>query len=410
MPVQETGGQAAKTIEATAYNLTGGKSNHRGARLMAITYVAVDYEAIKHNLRQVRNNLATGCKLMAVVKGNAYGHGLVATARACLEAGANMLGVGDLVEGIQLRQAGIRAPVLVFLPLLEEQYAEAVAHRLTVTITNEEQLLGLRAVAERAARTVRFHIYVDSGLGRPSAGERVLDLIKLSAPWSELHLEGVYTHFDPTRPASYRISILDVLKPGAELRMFASMVKAIAREELRRDILVHAAASTSFLDDPQSHLDMVRIGTLLYGQWPAYAHNKPFELRNTFEFRTRIIALEELPPRSRIGYGGEFVCHRRTRVATLPVGYAHGVGVAPASLTGTFGRWLRQYMKGPQEVLVAGKSAPIIGRIAMEQCAIDVTDVEEAEVGSEVVIPVRRLAANPLIPRVATSLDGSQVQ
>jgi len=368
------------------------------------TYVAVDYDAIKHNLTQVRGRLADGCKLMAVVKGNAYGHGLLPTVRACVEAGADMLGVSHLDEGLRLREAGLTAPVLVFLPLLEDECPQAVAQQLTVTVTSEAQLLALRAAAERGARTASFHIYIDSGLGRPSAGEQIPHLIKLSAPWPELSLEGVYTHFDPTRPVRSRLTLLDVLKPGAELQMLCSMVKALAREELRRDIMVHAAASTTFLDEPSSHLDMVRIGTLLYGQWPAYARNRDLELRDTFELRTHIIAIEELPPRARVGYGGEFVCRRHTRVGTLPLGYADGLGVAPASLTATFRKWLNSYVKGPQHVLVTGKQAPIIGRVAMDQCAIDVTDIEEAQVGSEVVVPVRRLSVSPQIPRVPTSL------
>jgi alanine racemase len=368
------------------------------------TYVAVDYEAIKHNLGQVRSKLAAGAKLMAVVKANAYGHGLVPTATACVEAGADMLGVSSITEGVALRTAGVTAPVLVFLPLLEEEAALAVAHKLTATVTNEGQLTALRWAAERAARTADFHIFIDSGLGRPSAGDDLAKLMRLAGHWPVVRLEGVYTHFDSTRPQIDQTTLVDVLKPGTELRMLASMIRTMARQEVGGELMVHAAASAAFLSGEGTHLDMVRIGTLLYGQWPQHVSEKSLDLRPTFELRTHIIALGELPARSRVGYGGEFVCRRKTRVATLPVGFAHGLGIAPTSLASTFRKWLKAHMKGSLQVRIGSAEAPIIGRISMDQCAVDVTDVPTAKVGSEVVLPVRRLSVSAEIPRVATDL------
>jgi len=339
---------------------------------------------------------------MAVVKGNGYGHGMVPVAQACAEAGVDWLGVSLVDEGVQLREAGLELPVLVFLPPLTEECEVAVAQRLTVTVTTEEHLAWLREAAEAAKQPALAHIYVDSELGRPSAGEDLPRLIEIAAGFPQLQITGVYTHLDTT--LAPRVEALDVIKPGAEFQAFAAMVKALGRQHLGRELMFHAAASGLFLLRPEYHLDMVRIGTLLYGQYPAVVSQKlrTLDLRNTFELRSKIVGIVHLPQGVPVGYGAEFICRRDTRAATLPIGYAHGLSLIPESLARRRYCWWRRVVRRSDGgyVVIEGQKAPIIGRISMDQCCVDVTDVPEAQVGTEVVIPTRRVTVSPSVPRV----------
>jgi len=368
---------------------------------MSTTYVAVDLEAIKHNLQQVRSRLADGSQLMAVVKGNGYGHGMVPVAQACAEAGADWLGVSLVDEGVQLREAGLELPILVFVPPLAEECPPAVAQGLTVTVTTEEHLAWLREAAQATDQPALAHIYVDSELGRPSADEDLPRLIEIAAGFPQLQITGVYTHLDTT--LAPRVEALDVIKPGAEFQAFAAMVKALGRQHLGRELMFHAAASGLFLLRPEYHLDMVRIGTLLYGQYPAVVSQKlrTLDLRNTFELRSKIVGIVHLPPGVPVGYGAEFVCRRDTRVATLPIGYAQGLGVIPESLARRRYSWWRRLLRerDTDYAIIGTQQVPIIGRIAMDQCCVDVTDVPEVQVGTEVVIPTRRVTISSTVPR-----------
>ena len=368
---------------------------------MPTTYVAVDLEAIKHNLQQVRSRLADGSQLMAVVKGNGYGHGMVPVAQACAEAGADWLGVSLVDAGVQLREAGLELPILVFVPPLAEDCQLAVAQGLTVTVTTEEHLAWLREAAQATGQPALAHIYVDSELGRPSADEDLPRLIEIAAGFPQLQITGVYTHLDSTRQPA--IQALDIIKPGTELQAFAATVKALGRQHLGTQLLFHAAASALFLQQPEAHLDMVRIGTLLYGQYPAVVSQKlrTLDLRNTFELRTRIVGIAELPRGATVGYGKEFVCRRETRVATLPIGYAHGLSLIPESLARRRHCWWRRLLRerDTDYAIIGTQQVPIIGRIAMDQCCVDVTDVPEVQVGTEVVIPTRRVTISSTVPR-----------
>jgi alanine racemase len=375
---------------------------------MPSVYVAVDLDAIQHNVRQVLGRLG-GAKLLAVVKAHAYGHGLAPVAQACVEAGAAWLGVSAVSEGAILRDAGITAPVLVFLPPLEEECEEIVARELCATVTRQEHLGWLRDAAEKTGKVSQVQVFLDSGLARPGAGDDLGEIVRLAGRFpQQQRLLGIYTHFDCTRGVPVG-EPLDIVTPGAQLKVFAASMKAAAKGAGVSEPLFHAAASAMVCDQPQHALDMARVGTLLYGQYPGHVRNEPFDLRNTFELRAKIIDLSEHPKGTRIGYGGEFVCARKTLVATLPVGFSHGLGVGPASALSRPQSCLKEWLRksrarrgmGPGEaVTVRGEKAMLVGRIAMDQCCADVTDVAGVQVGDEVVLPVRRLSVNASVPRV----------
>ena len=370
---------------------------------MPASFVRVNLPAITHNVHEVTAQLDDAL-LMAVVKGNAYGHGLVRVARECVAAGAHWLGVSYVDEGVRLREAGVAAPILAFVPPIQEQCTLAVQHQITVTVTTEEHLAWLRTAAEQTSETAQAQIFVDADIGRPSAGDDLVRLIEISAGFPQLQITGVYTHFDGVRAAPVR-TMLDIIQPHAELQVFAATIRKLARQHLGRDILFHAAASAMFLTQPEARLDMVRIGTLLYGQYPAGVPDRSRSLElnaDTFELCSTIIAIDQLPSGAAVGYGREFICRRPTRVATLPIGYAHGLSLLPESLARRRYTWWRRLL-GQQDqsgVVVDGQRAPFIGRISMDQCAVDVTDVPQAEVGTAVTIPTHRTIISPDVPRI----------
>jgi len=370
---------------------------------MPATYVRVNLAAIATNVQAVLSRLS-GTQLMAVVKGNAYGHGMVAVAERCVAAGAQWLGVSYVDEAVKLRAAGVRTPTLAFVPPTEEQCRAAVEQDVTVTITTEDHLAWLREAATQSGKVASAQIFVDADLGRPSAGDDLVRLLQIAAGFPQLRITAVYTHFDSTDTSSVR-GVLDVVKPGSELQAFAAVVKKLAQQYLGAPIIFHAAASSLFLTAPDSHLDLVRIGTLLYGQYPP---NVPANKRNldlnlhTFELHSTIIAIDEVPAGTTVGSGREFVCRRPTQVATLPLGYAQGLSLVPAFLARRRDTWWRRISgrQRPLVVLIDGQEAPIIGRIGMDQCAVDVTDLPAVEVGQTVVVPTCRMVISPEVPRL----------
>ncbi len=377
------------------------------------TYVAVDTEALGQNLRTVRTRLAERVRLMAVVKANGYGHGLELSARTFAAAGADWLGVSSLAEGIALREAGLALPVLVFLPVLAADVEELVRHRLTGTVVARDEIPVYAQATRRLGQAADVHIYVDTGLGRLGSDDSLPDILAAAEPYSAVNVTGVYTHFGPPGSGTL-LEGIDTLRPGASVRAFASLANdALSRAGAGR-ICIHCAASELTLNDPAAHLDMVRVGTLLYGQMPADVGDVGIRLRQTFELRSHIVAVQTLPPGSPVGYGGQFVTRRETRVATVPVGLAHGLGQMPESLlrnwrlvVADFAR-RRAARRGRAErgpwAMLGDKRVPIIGRISMDQCCLDVTDTDAA-VGDCVVLDTRRVSTSAAIPRVATSIE-----
>ncbi len=374
------------------------------------TYVAVNQQALEHNCRMVRERAARGARLMAVVKANAYGHGLVQASRVFLDAGATWLGVSSVAEGVAVRESGIDAPTLVFLPAAPGECEALVSANLTATVACARHVTWLADAADRVGVTAKAHVFVDTGLSRMPADERAIDIMD-AASGRGVKITGLYTHYGP--PGSGAIADgLDLFRSGVSARMFGALANDLLAAANRREIIVHCAASALLLEEPKTHLDMVRVGTLLYGQYPAHVseEHRDLDLRDTFELRSRIIHVGTVGVGGKVGYGGEFRVRRETLLATIPAGYAHGLGMLPLSIASRpataikgklariAGAWGRA--RHLPAVRIGEYEAPIIGRIAMDHCTADVTDLPEVAPGDEVVLPVRRTAVNPEIPRI----------
>lgn len=359
-------------------------------------WVEVDLAAIRHNVAQLRSHIGSRVKMMAVVKADAYGHGAVETSKAMIDAGADALAVTRLSEAAVLRDAGITAPILVFEAILPDAADEAIRLGVEVTVCTPAQVSALSAAAQADGTTVKAHLKIDTGMGRlgvlpsdaPELARRIVDA-------DGIDLAGTYTHFATSIEQ-------DLGKAKKQLSRFRQAIEAIKREGIDPGI-VHTANSGAILRMPDAYFDMVRPGTILYGQYPSRHVPRVLELKNTWQFKTRISFLKTVPPRYPIGYGAEFKTKRTSRIAVIPLGWADGLTLIPESAArrGIIRLIVSKIRREPPiKVLIRGHKAPAVGRIAMQMTSIDVTDIHEAKIGDEVIVPARRLTTSPLIPRV----------
>ncbi len=328
------------------------------------TQAYVDTQALKDNLTAIRSLLAPHVKCMAIIKADAYGHGMVPAAHAALEAGADYLGVAIIEEGALLRQAGIRAPILVLGGLLPEQTDEAVEHDLDLTVFSESILRALAQSAEKLRKTCGVHIKIDTGMNRigikdPAVFDALLDIFEQSP---SLQFKGIYTHFATSEIEDKTFTLEQ-----------AERLKAYARTARARGFspIVHAANSGAILDLPQLHFDMVRAGICLYGYDPAPKTTRTIALKPVMTWKTQIVHIKELQIGDTVSYGRTFTAKQPMRIATLPVGYGDGY---------------KRCLSNKASVLIRGRRAPIIGTVCMDQVMCDVTHIKDASIGDPVVL------------------------
>ena len=358
-------------------------------------WVSVRRSALVHNVRAVQSLLAQSSPtptLIAVVKANAFGHGMEA-ARVFSSAGVDFFAVTALSEALELRALGITGRVLMFLPPLPEQADAIVAHDVDATVCDPENVRALSDAAMRLGKTVRVHLKVDTGMGRlgvlPPAA---LSLARTIADNNRMDFAGIYTHF-----AHALEDNTDAVR--GPFRVFQSVLAELDAGGIRPG-LRHCAGSAALVRFPEMRLDAVRPGTILYGQRPS-AHVPKLNLRDTWQLNARTVAVRDVPAGTRVGYGGEWTARRPSRLAVIPVGTADGVTLAPASI-GKGLRGLKTLLSGGTQwfVTVNGQKAPIVGRVSMQICTADVTDIPTVGVGDVAVVPCRRLSASARLVRV----------
>ena len=333
-----------------------------GFAMQRVNFCEIDLDAIRHNVGVMRPHIAGGAAFLAVVKANAYGHGAVQVARAALEAGASMLAVAIPEEGIELRRAGIDAPILV-LGGADEAAADAiVAADLTQVVFDEARIRALSAAGERLERRAKVHIKLDTGMNRIGVrtAQEAQALTRLIDSLPGIELTGCFTHM-ATADEPFREGTLE------QIARFEALSAAIAQVH-PAPIVRHAANTASIFRYPQAHYDMVRGGIALYGYPPV---PEAQGLWPAMRWVTRAVYVKTIAPGDQVSYGGTFTASRDTRVMTVPVGYADGY---------------RRGLSGKGCVLVRGQRAPILGRVCMDQIMVDVTDIPGAQAGDEVVL------------------------
>ncbi len=327
-------------------------------------WAEISLSALRQNLKTIRSHIAGGAKLCAVVKADAYGHGAVAVAREAVRQGADYLAVAVLSEAIALREAGFTTPILLLGPAQPAEADQIVHYGVTMAAFTAEQGQALSAAARRQDRTARVHLAVDTGMGRigvrpDDAGEMAASLAGLPG----LEVEGVFSHF----------ALADARDKSYAQEQFRRFQAAVASMEGRgvHPAIRHIANSAAILEMPETHLDMVRAGIILYGMAPSEEVGPGYGLSPLLKLKARTTYVKDLHPGEAVSYGCTFRAERETRLATLPIGYADG--------------YTRLYA-GKAEVEIRGRRVPVVGRICMDQCMVDVTDVPGAAVGDEVTL------------------------
>jgi alanine racemase len=331
------------------------------------TWVEIDLSAIGSNCRLLKHIVGPNVELLASLKADAYGHGAVRVAQTVLHNGATRIGVATLSEAVPLRQAGITAPILIFGYLPPWQMREAVRLGVTATIYSLDAVQALSQAAQSLETVAHAHLKIDSGMGR--LGVRAEDKESILRIAAEAHnlpgilLEGIFTHFACADSA-------DQSHCRLQLARFKQVLEALEQAGLRPP-LVHAANSAAILALSEAHFGMVRAGTALYGLHPSEDVRLPEGFQPALSFKTQIAQVKDIPAGECISYGCTFVTPTKMRIAVIPVGYADGFRRAPL-------HW--------GEVLVRGRRAPLVGRVCMDQCMIDVSAIPGVTTGDEVVL------------------------
>lgn len=330
---------------------------------MRDAWAKIDLSAIRENYRLINEKITGGAKLCAVVKANAYGHGAIQVANIALSCGAYYLAVATVDEGMELRKAGITAPILILGLSPKEAAEEIVYYNLTQGVA--ELTLG-EAISEAAVsqnKQAKLHLKVETGMGRigASANDAPTLALKLKA-LPNIELEGVYSHFAAADEK-------DKSFVKKQLKLFLQTIQKCENLEVTFK-LRHIAESAAILEIPEAHLDMVRAGIIQYGLYPSSDVSHEVPIKEAFTLQAKIVFLKEIEAGESIGYGREFTAKRKSKIATLPIGYADG--------------YIRAFKKG--EVSVNGKRAKIAGRVCMDQVMIDVTDVPNVKAGDIVTL------------------------
>ncbi len=329
-------------------------------------WAEINLDNLAHNIKEVRRNTKKDALVTAVVKANAYGHGAVEASKVFLENGGDRLAVATLSEAIELRLGGIDVPILILGYTPKTQYSQVLKYDIIPTIYDYESAKALSEEATRLEVVGKIHIKIDSGMGRigflPS-DEAISEIAKISK-LPNIEIEGIFTHFAKADEEDKNFTRL-------QYNRFIDMVNKLEKKGVNIPIK-HVSNSAAIIDLPEYNLNMVRAGIMLYGLYPSEEVNRNnIKLKPAMTLKTKISHIKEVSKDVGISYGQIFVTKRKSKIATIPIGYADG-----------FTRLLTS--KG--EAFVNGKTVPIIGKICMDQCMLDVTDVEKVNIEDEVIL------------------------
>lgn len=328
------------------------------------TLCFVDLEALRGNFRQIKKRVGPKVKILSMVKANAYGHGAPAVARALAAEGSDAFGVATLEEGIELRQTGIRQPIIVLAGFYLEQLDLFLQNDLIPVLHELETLRALEKAVLGQGMTLPIHLEIDTGMARIGfLDSQINDWLPELGKLNALKLEGIFSHFSDGETANEEYT-------ENQLKSFLFVTERLRRAAFVPS-LIHMAKSGTIITVPDSHLAMVRPGLILYGIYPSPNMTKEIHLKPVLSWKTRILQLKRLPRGSSIGYGRTFTTKKDSLIATLPVGYADGY---------------QRIFSNRASVLVRSERAPVVGRVSMDLTTVDVTDIGGVQQGDEVVL------------------------
>ncbi len=340
-------------------------------------WLEIDLDAIKHNTQRIRRLTSKQAEIIGVVKADGYGHGAVEVSKCILENGVTRLAVSQLDEAIQLRQHGITAPILLLSDLEPERTETMLAYDVAQIVFTREFAETISEKAVRTGKIAKIHIKLDTGMGRvgfraedSTTVEEILAIGKLPG----LCIEGIFTHF----AVSDEGGEAEIAYTEKQFALFEQVCAALESRGLKIPFR-HVANSAAILRYPEMHLDGVRAGIILYGFHPSDVTREIGDLRPAMTFKARLTSVKKVPAGTSLSYGCTYTTKRESVIATVPVGYADGYFRA---------------LSNKARVLIGGQSAPICGRVCMDQFMVDVTDIvaggTSVSVGDEVVLMGRQ--------------------
>ncbi len=328
----------------------------------------IELANIKHNMDSIAAHLSDGIKIIGVIKTDGYGHGALPIAKE-LEKLDYMCGYGVATaeEALQLKNNGIRKPVIIIGYSFPDSYEEMLVRDVRLTVFREDMLDEIEAVAGRLGIYAKVHIKVDTGMGRIGipCDDKGLDFVKKAISYPHIKVEGIFSHFaradEKDKTSAYR-----------QLKRFDDFINDVKTKLDFEFEIVHIANSAAVIEVPEAHKNYVRAGIIMYGMWPSEeVDHEALDLKPLLSLISHITFIKEVEAGCEISYGGTFVTKNRTRIATIPVGYGDGYP---------------RFLSGKGEVIIKGVKAPIIGRICMDQFMVDVTDIPDVNEGDEVIL------------------------
>ncbi|WP_127836632.1 alanine racemase [Clostridium prolinivorans] len=328
-------------------------------------WAEVNLDNLAHNMREIRK-ISKSKDIIAVIKADGYGHGALDIAPTLLENGATKIAVAVLNEAIELRRGGIKAPIIILGFTPPSLIDMLLRYDIEQTVYSYELAKEISNMAQKKNKKAKIHIALDTGMGRigflPN-DESIEDVYKISK-LPNIIIEGLYSHFSTADEEDKTYTEL-------QLKKFNEFYDKLIKKGIKINIR-HIANSAAIIDLPKSHFEAVRPGVILYGYYPSEeVSREKINLKPVMSLKTNIVHIKKLPAGEYIGYGRKFKTNRESIIATLPVGYADG-----------YTRFLFEKAK----VIINGSFAPVVGRICMDQCMVDVTDIKNVQLGDEVIL------------------------
>lgn len=377
------------------------------------SWIEINKKVLQHNIEQFQKLIGDKIKLVATVKANAYGHGLLEVAKIAVSSGVNWLGVDSIDEALKLRKTGIDAPILILGYTLLSKLKEIIKYDLRQVVYNKETIVELAKQATKQKKKIKIHLKVETGTLRQGLKkEELLELARFIKKHSQIQIEGIYTHYANIEDTT------DYDFAQLQLKRFKQAVDLLEKNDIKVPIK-HTACSAAIILFPETYFNMVRLGISMYGLWPsketfvsAQEKNQRINLEPILTWKTRIAQIKNIKAGDPVGYGLTERVSRDSKIAVLPVGYWDGYD---------------RKLSGVGNVLIKGKRCKLLGRVCMNMVVVDVTDVIDAKLEDEVVILGKRgkeeitveeiaqkigtinyevvTRINPLIPRIIVDYE-----
>jgi alanine racemase len=345
-------------------NPTSSKTCSSAQQVTQSTFAEIDLSAIAYNLHGVRKRVGRGVKILAVVKANAYGHGIQQVSKFVMQHRcADYLGVAFPEEGVQIREAGVKAPIHAFALPSKRQVELFFDYHIEPTISTIHETQWLNTVGQKRKKSISVHLKIDTGMGRLGVTvEELPEFLKTLARLPRIEIKGVFTHFATADETDKTFS-------KTQLSNFHHALEILLKHGVEPE-LIHCANSATILDLPETYFSMVRPGVMMYGHYPSHETTESIPLKSAMTVKSRVSMVKRIHAGDSVSYGRRFIAEQPTTIANIPIGYADGYF---------------RLLTNRTRVLIGGSAFPVVGSICMDQMMANVGDAD-IHAGDEVVI------------------------